>query len=282
MKNNKDITIKYYEFILELYNISKTDSFAFSPLISKHKLCRNSQTVLYNGGYVEKDGKYWIWVANKPTKLTASIILKSIRDYNSKYNKKYNNSKKLEKSNNLIIKETISLNPLVEQYNKLEEDLKQVTESYSNFIKNNENEIEQLQLKLSVTENSYKELYEYNNTLKDNNKENVDKLLKEINSFREKNLELQNEIKELKKINHYDEEIIVDSEKEYKKIQLYNVDLRNKNLYLESDNINISNKLKETENELSIIKGNFRKSKIMKILAFLNRDWYVNLFVDRT
>lgn len=172
MKNtltSKELLTKYYDFLIELYTISRNQSFVFSEMVTKHKISKSIQTILSKNGFVEKDGKLWKWVGKKPTKIIVEDILKMLKEYSSISNKAYNskviNVKSIKHSNTIkqtldsideivpvMIKEDIEINPLVEQYNKLENDLKEMSDNYNEYISKSIKTIDDLKLELTQSE----------------------------------------------------------------------------------------------------------------------------------
>lgn len=74
---------KYYEFLLELYTISKSGkTFQFFNIISKHKVSTSIAKVLLNNDYVKatikNDG--YLWVGVKPTKILTVNIIDKLKD----------------------------------------------------------------------------------------------------------------------------------------------------------------------------------------------------------
>lgn len=157
MKNSttsKELLKKYYDFLNELYNTSRNQSFIFSEMITKHKIGKSIQTVLTKNSYVIKDGKLWKWNSTKPTKVVTEDIILLLQEYNASAKTSVKTKKqskdikqslaKDDNSNVVIIEESIELNTLVESYTKLENDLKEMTVNYNNYMIHTSKTIEEL------------------------------------------------------------------------------------------------------------------------------------------
>jgi hypothetical protein len=96
--NIKHINMKnYLEFLTDLWKITKEDGGfkSFAALISKHKVSKSSSAVLTEElGFVEKNGKLYVWTAKKPTKRSADSLVLMLKQRNDRL-------QSLKKANNL-------------------------------------------------------------------------------------------------------------------------------------------------------------------------------------
>lgn len=72
---------KYFNFLMEIYTISKKSSFTFATYTSKHKVSTSISKVLQEIEWVQKDGNAYKWVTLKPSKSIAARVIELLREH---------------------------------------------------------------------------------------------------------------------------------------------------------------------------------------------------------